>query len=84
MGQKEIRDFYPSTPPSDTDVEKVEDNVRHDDFRQNGAKDADLVEFVLNDPENPLNWSSLRKWSIVLSLTIANFSCLWYTILEAL
>ncbi|TGO38781.1 hypothetical protein BHYA_0067g00110 [Botrytis hyacinthi] len=76
MRQSEIRDLPPSTP-SDTDVEKVEDKIRNEDRRENTELDADLVEFVPNDPENPLNWTSLRKWSIVLSLTIANFSCLW-------
>lgn len=76
MRQTEIRDLPPFTT-SDTDVEKVEEKIRYDDRRENIEQNADLVEFVPNDPENPLNWTSLRKWSIVLSLTIANFSCLW-------
>ncbi|APA07137.1 hypothetical protein sscle_02g019070 [Sclerotinia sclerotiorum 1980 UF-70] len=74
--QLEIHDSSPFTR-NDVDVEKVENNVRHDDIRTTGQTDADLVEFAPNDPENPLNWASWRKWSIVLSLTIANFSCLW-------
>ncbi|ESZ97966.1 hypothetical protein SBOR_1637 [Sclerotinia borealis F-4128] len=76
MRQPVIRDIYASSP-SVTDVEKVEERPHHDESRQNDRKDADLVEFIPNDPENPLNWTSLKKWTIVLCLTIANFNCLW-------
>ncbi|KAA8576240.1 hypothetical protein EYC84_006388 [Monilinia fructicola] len=76
MGQTDISSNYPSAT-SDTDVEKVEDKACHDSLRQRDGHDPNLVEFVPNDPENPFNWTRLRKWSILMPLTIANFSCLW-------
>lgn len=39
--------------------------------------DANLIEFAPNDPGDPRNWPAWRKWSIVLALTIANFSVIW-------
>lgn len=74
MGQAEIYNDYPITP-SDSDIEKIEENVHHDSLRQ--GEENDLVEFAPNDPENPINWPWMRKWRVLLSLSLANFSCLW-------
>jgi hypothetical protein len=32
-----------------------------------------LVDYEVNDPENPLNWSSLRKWLTVLAISWMGF-----------
>ncbi|TIA90063.1 hypothetical protein E3P99_01790 [Wallemia hederae] len=31
-----------------------------------------LVEFEPNDPENPKNWTSLKKWTVVFAITLIN------------
>jgi hypothetical protein len=47
-----------------------------------GDPDVVLVDFEENDPENPLNWSSMHKWMIVFVVSWmgfvrwASFSCL--------
>lgn len=47
-----------------------------------GDPDIVLVDFEENDPENPLNWSSMRKWLIVFVVSWmgfvrwVSFSCL--------
>jgi len=40
-------------------------------------ENENLVEFSPNDPTDPRNWPSWRKWSIIIALTIANFSVIW-------
>jgi hypothetical protein len=47
-----------------------------------GDLDVVIVDFKENDPENPLNWSSMHKWLIVFVVSWmgfvrwASFSCL--------
>ncbi|KUJ16879.1 MFS multidrug transporter-like protein [Mollisia scopiformis] len=40
-------------------------------------RDSNLVEFAPNDPSDPRNWPAWRKWSIILSITFANFTVIW-------
>ena len=35
--------------------------------------DVVLVDYEENDPENPLNWSSTRKWLIILAISWMGF-----------
>lgn len=42
--------------------------------------DPNLVQFAPNALGDPRNWSAERKWTIILSITIANFTVIIYTI----
>ena len=35
--------------------------------------DVVLVDYEENDPENPLNWSSMQKWLIVFAISWVGF-----------
>ena len=35
--------------------------------------DVVLVDYEENDPENPLNWSSTRKWLVLLAISWMGF-----------
>ena len=40
---------------------------------EDGDPDVVLVDYEENDPENPLNWSSTRKWLTVLAISWMGF-----------
>ena len=51
--------------------------TRHDSHRYNGngtIEDPFVVEFMANDPHNPMNFSNARKWFITSIVTLAVFA----------
>ena len=40
---------------------------------EDSVPDVVLVDYEENDPENPLNWSSMRKWLILLAISWMGF-----------
>lgn len=71
----ETMEKIPSKPTDDPEKARKE---TLDDMNSNTtSKNANLVTFTPNDPEDPRNWALWRKYSIVIALTIANFSALW-------
>lgn len=73
-------DQHPQAQNEDSsavDVEKVTDEDIHAESGNSRSKNNNLVEFARDDPSDPRNWPSWRKWSIVVALTIANFSVIW-------
>lgn len=40
---------------------------------QDGDSDVILVDYEENDPANPLNWSPMRKWLILLAIAWMGF-----------
>ena len=41
---------------------------------QGTEEDPFVVEFFKNDPENPMNWGSSRKWFITVIATVSVFA----------
>lgn len=58
---------------------KSEDQMIEGPFKPNPPtkNDPNLIEFSPNDPEDPRNWSPLRKWSKIIAITIANLTVIW-------
>lgn len=49
----------------------ITDAVRNHQYKGSGTQDDPyLVEFVPNDPRNPMEWSQVKKWTIVLTVAI--------------
>ncbi|CAH0021305.1 unnamed protein product [Clonostachys rhizophaga] len=55
--------------PTATDVEKS-----HVFDGQGTEEDPFVVEFVKDDPENPMNWGQFRKWFITTIVTLSVFA----------
>lgn len=45
-----------------------------DGLHDENQHDAEIVRFTENDSENPRNWSSLKKWSILLPIILIDLS----------
>ncbi|KAF7557541.1 hypothetical protein G7Z17_g532 [Cylindrodendrum hubeiense] len=59
----------PQTISDSSDVEKV-----HGYHGQGNEEDPYVVEFRKDDPDNPMNWSQLRKWLITAIVTSSVFA----------
>ena len=53
----------------------VTDAVRNHTYRGSGTDDDPyIVEFVPNDPRNPMNFSALKKWTITIIVAVATLA----------
>jgi multidrug resistance protein len=53
----------------------ITDAVLNHKYRGNGTKDDPyLVEFIPNDPRNPMNWPDWKKWFITMSVAFATLA----------
>lgn len=54
-------------------ISKESDRV---DVEKSQSDDSNIVDWEPNDPKNPMNWSSTRKWSIISLVSLATFNVL--------
>lgn len=62
------------------DVETGQDNAKPNiasDNASNTKGHENIVTFAPGDPEDPRNWSSFRKWSIVIAITFVDLTVSW-------
>jgi multidrug resistance protein len=53
----------------------VTDEVLNHPYRGDGSeKNPYVVEWIPNDPRNPMNWSQVKKWSITMAQAIATLA----------
>lgn len=41
------------------------------------TSNKELLDFPLNDPANPRNWSKFQKWKIIIPITLIDLSVSW-------
>jgi hypothetical protein len=68
----------PSLGRADSTTALLEDVDDHDDLSistptSDRGRDVVLVDYDMDDPENPMTWSAQRKWLIVFAISWMGF-----------